>query len=137
MKFLVSSTHSANNESSGFKVELADLPTLIGNNVRQVNTATDLREERIRLFRRVYLTEICKRVGLTWDAKHDVGCGPIAIDKIAELERLLNNGNLPQRPVLLFSQTNAKFWIETANQSINQVTKTLTDEGRQRHNKRD
>ena len=129
MKFLVSSTHSANNESSGFKVELADLPTLIGNNVRQVNTAIDLREERITLFRRVYLTEICKRVGLTWDAKHDVGCGPIAIDKIAELERLLNNGNLPQRPVLLFSQTNAKFWIETANQSINQVARKLTSVG--------
>ena len=136
MKFIVSSTHNANNDSTEFKVELADLPTLIGNNVRQVNTATDLREERIALFRRVYLTEICKRVGLTWDAKGDVGYGPIAIDKIAELERLLNNGDLPQRPVLLFSQTNAKFWIETANQSIHQVTKNLTDEGRQTHNKR-
>jgi len=137
MKFIVSSTHNATNDSAGFKVELADLPTLIGNNVRQVNTATDLRDERIALFRRVYLTEICKRVGLTWDAKGDVGCGPIAIDKIAELEQLLNNGDLPQRPVLLFSQTNAKFWIETANQSINQVTKNLIDEDRQRHNKRD
>ena len=129
MKFIVSSTHDANSESTGFKVELADLPTLIGNNVRQVNTATDLREERITLFRRVYLTEICKRVGLAWDAKRDVGCGPIAIDKIAELERLLNNGDLPQRPVLLFSQTNAKFWIETANQSINQVARKLTSVG--------
>jgi hypothetical protein len=129
MKFIVSSTHDTNNESAGSKVELADLPTLIGDNVRQVNTATDLREERITLFRRVYLTEICKRVGLAWDAKRDVGCGPIAIDKIAELERLLNNGDLPQRPVLLFSQTNAKFWIETANQSINQVARKLTGVG--------
>ena len=96
MKFIVSSTHNANGDSTGFKVELADLPTLIGNNVRQANTAADLREERIALFRRVYLTEICKRVGLTWDANRDVGGGPIAIDKIAELERLLNNGDLPQ-----------------------------------------
>ena len=57
MKFIVSSTHNATNDSTGFKVELADLPTLIGNNVRQVNTATDLRDERIALFRRVYLTK--------------------------------------------------------------------------------
>jgi hypothetical protein len=132
MRFIVSSTHSANNESvTGFQIELAELPALIGN-VRQVNTARAIRQERFQLFRRVYLESICKRVDLTWDAKRDAGCGPVADEqqfatKLAELERLLNQGDVPQRPTTLFGQTDAKFWIETADQNINQVTKHLTE----------
>jgi hypothetical protein len=132
MKFIVSSTHSANNESiTGFQVELADLPALIGN-VRQVNTASAIRQERFQLFRRVYLECICKRADLTWDAKRDAGCGPAADEqqfatKLAGLERLLNHGDIPQRPVTLFGQTDATFWIETADQNINQVMKHLTE----------
>jgi hypothetical protein len=132
MRFVVSSTHNGNNESvTGFQIELAELPALIGN-VRQVNTASAIRQERFQLFRRVYLEGICNRVDLTWDARRDAGCGPAADErqfatKLAELERLLNHGDVPQRPVTLFSQTDAKFWIETADQNINQVTKHLTE----------
>jgi hypothetical protein len=132
MRFIVSSTHSTNNESvTGFQIELAELPALVGN-VRQVNTASAIRQKRFQLFRRVYLESICKRVDLSWDAKRDAGCGPAADEqqfatKLAELERLLNHGDVPQRPATLFSQTDATFWIETADQSINQVTKHLTE----------